>query len=740
MTFTDMILTEMTFTEMTFTEMKQSKAMVRGVLLSALLMLALSAMVSAQPNESQPAAIVVAAKIFREGDSVVVRWGPTTPGAWLTANKVGYIVERAVLPENVTYPVNFNSLSFTRLTPQPIRPWTLEQWQQSVGTDTAKQWQMVAAQVLLGESTPAAALKAPQGSPRSLGLQATELSNRHGMALYAADLDPVAAEGLGIRFVDRTVDTGTLFSKQLIYRVSLAVQAPSDPVKPGHAFAGFGSGGAPITESSIQAGDGTIQLQWSSLKINGPSGFWMERSDDAGKTWRKLHRSPLVALSTDNNSTANDPSVIQFTFRDTAITNYRWYHYRLSSIDPFGGTRPEFLDSAMGRDRTPPTAPNKVTGKEASQTAMTLEWTMPASASPDLARFVILRSIQDEGPFDTVITTLPPTARSFTVNGADTAGAYYVVASVDTAGNYGPATTVFAEVIDRVPPKKPMGVEGRVDTSGLIFLQWPGVVDRDSCTYDLFFANDSTDEFTRLTPYPIADTAFVDTLRLQSESRKIYYKVMAYDARQNQSPLSDPLELIQPDHIAPDAPSIEGIEGTDSSVIVRWNRSSATDVVRQLVLRRQDDDSLWIQVAELPQETETYQDTSAAASAIYHYQLVAEDASGLRSQPSNSAYAAAYRLRPPATVRDLAIELGSDSASIQLRWSYTPGNNESPIRIEVYRAGLQGALEPYKTLPPDARNFSDDNLLGEPIWKYALRVVTENGESLLSDVVAKQVQ
>lgn len=735
----------MTLTDMTFTEMEKSKAVVGRVLPAMMLMLVLSALastqLSAQPKEPQQAAIAVAAKIFREGDSVVLRWGPTTPGAWLTANQVGYVVERAVLPENATYPVNFSTLSFTRLTPQPIRPWTLEQWQQSVGTDTTKQWQMVAAQMLLGESTPAAALNVPPGSARSLGLQATELANRHGMSLFAADLDPIAAQGLGIRFVDRTVDTATLYFKQLIYRVTLATQVPSDPVKPGYAFAGEGSGVAPIKRSRITAGDRSIALTWTSLRQGGASGFWVERSDDAGKTWRKLHRSPLVALSTDaENSTADDPSVIQFTFRDTAIANYRWYHYRLSSMDPFGGTRPELLDSAMGRDLTPAAAPTEVKGKEMSQTEMQLQWKMPTVIQADLAGFAVLRSVRDEGPFDTVTATLPGTARSFTVSGADTAGSYYIVASVDTAGNFGPATTIFAEVIDRIPPKQPVGVEGRIDTSGLIFLKWPTVPDRDSCLYDLFFANDSTDEFTRLTPFPIADTAFVDTLRLQSESRKIYYKVLAYDARKNQSPLSAPLELIQPDHIAPDAPTIQSIEGTDSSVVIRWNRSSATDVVRQLVMRRQGEDSVWAQVAELTQETETYQDTSTTPSEIYHYQLVAEDASGLKSGPSNSVYAAAYRLRPPATVSNLAIELGADSASIQLRWSYAPGNNEAPVRIEVYRAGLHGALEPYKTLPPDARDFNDDNLLGEPVWKYAVRVVTEKGESLLSDVVAKQMQ
>lgn len=731
---------------MIFTEMKKSKAMMGGVLLSIMLMLALSAMVSAQPKESQPAAIAVAAKIFREGDSVVVRWGPTTPGAWLTANQVGYIVERAVLPENVTYPVNFSSLSFTRLTPQPIRPWTLEQWQQSVGTDTTKQWQMVAAQMLLGESTPAAALKAPPGSPRSLGLQATELANRHGMALYAADLDPIAAQGLGIRFVDRTVDTATLFSKQLIYRVSLASQVPSDPVKQGHAFAGIGSGIVPIKDRNITSGDGLVELTWTTLPIGGPSGFWVERSDNSGKTWRKLHSSPLIALDNDaqpepesEDAPDVDPT-IQLTFRDTNITNYRWYHYRLSSIDPFGGTMLELRDSAMGRDLTPAAIPTDVKGKEISQTEMQLQWKMPTAIQADLAGFAILRSVQDEGPFDTVTTTLPATARSFTVNGADTAGSYYIVASVDTAGNFGPATTVFAEVIDRIPPKQPVGVEGRIDTSGLIFLQWLTVPDRDNCLYDVFFANDSTDEFTRLTPYPIADTMFVDTLRLQSESRKIYYKVMAYDARKNQSLLSAPLELIQPDHIPPDAPSIQGIEGTDSSVVLRWNRSSATDVVRQMVMRRQGDDSVWVQVAELTQETETYQDTTAAPSEIYHYQLVAEDASGLKSEPSNLVYGAAYRLRPPATVSNLIVQLSSDSASIELQWNYLPNNDESPVHIEVYRAGLHGALEPYKILPPDARNFSDTNLLGEPVWKYALRVVTNNGESLLSDVVAKQIQ
>lgn len=694
---------------------------------------------------SQPAqspSIGVAARIFRQGDSVVVRWAPAAPKLWLAANRAGYIVERAVIPQGAASPLNFNTLTFTRLTPQPVRPWTLEQWQEAVGTDTTKQWPMVAAQMLLGEATPLAALNAPAGSARSIGLQATELGNRHGMALFAADLDPTAATGLGLRFVDRTADTSALHTQQVVYRVSIAGGEGEQRVQ-GHGIASYGSI-IPAANTAARGGDGEISVSWNIPPSGSYSGFWVERSDNSKGPWKRLHTSPLVRIFNENEQSGSDPDApfanVGFTFRDTAIGNYRWYHYRVLGIDPFGGVIPQFQDSAMGRDLTPATAPAEVKGEELSQTAMNLRWEMPKTVSPDLAGFAVLRSLRDDGPFDTVTATLPATARSFTVNGADTAGSYYIVASVDTAGNYGAATVVFADIIDKIPPAQPASLEGRIDTSGLIFLKWSPVRDRDICTYDLFFANDSTDEFTRLTDYPIADTLFVDTLRLQSETRKIYYKVMALDARQNQSPLSAPLELLQPDHIAPDAPSIEGIEGTDSSVVLRWNRSSASDVVLQAVMRRQEGDTVWTKITELPQEVSWYQDTTVIPAAIYHYQLIAADASGLRSQPSNFVSGGSFRLRGPATVSGLSIQLGSDAASIELRWDYTPNSSEPPIRIEVYRAGLYGALEPYKTLPPDARSFSDSNLLGEPIWKYALRVVTATGESLLSDVVAKSVQ
>jgi hypothetical protein len=57
------------------------------------------------------------------GDSVVLRWAPSSPPSWKVYNRIGYIVERAVIDTTESGP-----LRYERLTPEPLRPWSLEEW------------------------------------------------------------------------------------------------------------------------------------------------------------------------------------------------------------------------------------------------------------------------------------------------------------------------------------------------------------------------------------------------------------------------------------------------------------------------------------------------------------------------------------------------------------------------------------------------------------------------------------
>ena len=76
------------------------------------------------------------------GDSIVLRWAPTTPGAWSYLNKVGYVIERVSFQdENDFDPGNYTILNSTPILPKP-----LEEWEDVVNNGGDKELSAIAAQ------------------------------------------------------------------------------------------------------------------------------------------------------------------------------------------------------------------------------------------------------------------------------------------------------------------------------------------------------------------------------------------------------------------------------------------------------------------------------------------------------------------------------------------------------------------------------------------------------------------
>ena len=138
-----------------------------------------------------PRSAHLAPLVRADRDSLVLRWAPSTAGAWLVGNRAGYIVERIGVGRDGSVPQK----TYERLTPVPLVPWSLDEWKaRSAPTDT---FSAVAAQALYGAAFVPHALE--QGDVGALKNAADELSNRYSFALFAADNDAAAAYGLALR-------------------------------------------------------------------------------------------------------------------------------------------------------------------------------------------------------------------------------------------------------------------------------------------------------------------------------------------------------------------------------------------------------------------------------------------------------------------------------------------------------------------------------------------------------------
>jgi uncharacterized protein len=669
---------------------------------------------SLSASSSRPA-IVLLAKSY--GDSVVLRWAPTTPGAWSVGNRFGYVVERVPAIDGEITPD-----MLMRLTRQPLKPWLLEEWKSRAAHDN--KWAAVSAQVLYGKKTTVAE---GEDEITSLYHAGIEFSNRHGFALFAADNDATAAEGLALRFVDRGVKAGEHYA----YRVYTLRDTSTDfTIDTGYAFVTVTKHQQPDAPVHIEAigMDGAIKVAWDDFSFAGFSGYHLYRSEDGGRTYTQLTKSPMTFAS-QSDTLDQRPMV----YVDSAVTNYRTYHYQLRGITPFAELSAPATDSTYPRDLTPAPQPQVAGSEQVGPHQVLISWTIEDSAS-DLAGFQIERGAKVEGPYR-IITPQPllRDTRSYLIEDADEKEAYFVISSIDTAGNMNRSLPMLGEAIDTLPPALPRGLAGTIDTSGIVRLHWVLGPEEDIIGYRVLFANDSTDEFTQLTGEPWADTTFTDTVELKTLTRHVYYRIAAVDMRQNHSEMSGILQLERPDMVAPERSVFNDVVVSDSSVVLRWAPSTSNDLARQLLMRRAAGEASWREIARLEPETASHVDRDVKKKVTYEYILIAEDRSGLRSEPSPAVQGRPYDNGARAGVNNLQATFDPKTRRITLNWRYTPPSGEN-FWFVIYRGGLEGELSQFQAVEGKERSFIDSDTGTRPVYRYAVRVMTDAGESPFSDV------
>ncbi len=696
-----------------------------------LLLLGLWSIASLQARSQQPDTLAadtlrvpsLAVQAWSDGARVVLRWAPASFLAWDHGNAVGYHVERVRI--NPQEPPSA-PLTYDRLTSQPLRPWPLETWRQRLPNPEARPQAAIAAQMLYGAPAPIQARNPFEAAQ----LRAAEQENRFSFALFAADLDSLAAEGLGLRYEDAAVEPGATY----IYRVFATEPHPSLRLDTAYVVVTVNPT-PPATldfEVEVEAGDGQLRLCWDPrLAAYAFTAYVVERSED-GQQYRLMTETPLVQLET--NATLVEDRTLCFT--DSTTVNYQQYYYRVYGIDAFAHRSRPLEVTGMSRDLTPPPAPVIETAEHVRESTVRLRWRLD-NPSPDLEGFFIGISNSPDGPFE-IGEQLPPSTREATDSRALSGiNNYYIVLAVDTAGNLSSSMPQYVHLIDSIPPAPPTGLIARVDTTGILTLRWHSNQEPDLLGYRVYRANQLDHTFTLETGFPLADTVFVDTLNLNTLTEAIYYRVVALDRNYNPSAPSEPVRVLLPDRVPPVSPLFTRVTPTDSSVILEWIPSSSPDVVRVYLYRKRPNEIIWQEIAVLDSTARRYEDTTVQPERRYFYTLRAEDDAGNLSRPAPPVQARPYvkTLRPPVT--RLRARYDARQRAIQLTWSYT---HARPHWFVVFRAVEDQPLRRYQSAGRFTQ-FLDMDLIGPGTYRYAVQVYFEDGGiSPLSEPVTVVVE
>ena len=289
--------------------------------------------------------------------------------------------------------------------------------------------------------------------------------------------------------------------------------------------------------------------------------------------------------------------------------NYVPYRYRVLGITPFGELSTDApIITAMGRDRTPP-VPVHLTEVKDEKGKLVVHWEQPTQDA-DLKGYRVEKAPTAKSDHHALHTgLLPKNTFSFTDTSTYLIGEnHYRVASVDTAGNVSYSNAGYGSLIDSVPPAPPIHISGTIDTTGLATLHWPLGKEQDIMGYRVFFANAPDHAFNNLTPYPIADTVFHDTVQIKTLTKRIYYRVVAVDRNYNHSefsatPVSGPAYYSYR-MVAVDS---AGNVSQDGLVLeVRVYERMKRDAVRQVTAVRMDDHIVHVSWSAVPGKVEHY--------------------------------------------------------------------------------------------------------------------------------------
>ncbi len=666
--------------------------------------LPLSMMISMQTKKRRDR-VVAQARAYE--DSIVLRWGPNEAEFWLESIETGYYVLRQEVGSDVKG--GYDTVAH-------VMPWAKSELNESITSD---EMAMVAANSLHGDN-----VKDMEGTFID---KARLFESRFGFALYAAERSVLAADVLGLRFVDSGVEEGKTYNYRITCpaannllssaRISLTNTYVEQP---------------PPVDFKLISGDQYILLEWDKDENRTRfSSYILERSGDGGKTFIPMTEQPIVFLESE------EFPIEIYNFQDSVMVNYVEFIYRLRGNDSFAETSAYAEVRGMAVDLTPPPQPSILFGElnEARDT-IHLRWDTPPLPE-DFAGYKVLFGPAGDGPFEAITDLLPKEINSYAFIGETLDGRqshYFKIMSQDTAGNFVNSIEYFVSVPDLIPPEPPARVEGYIEDDGTVHLAWEHSISDDVDGYWVYFANNPSDEFSIIHEGMIQENYYTYKIQEKFLNETIFYVVAAKDRQGNRSLLTDVIEVKRPDKVPPQKPKMEPVQIKDEALLVVWRKSVSQDVEQYLIFKRTfGKTGDWALIDSIAGNADPiYRDTACDLGRYYEYRVQAKDDAGWFSEfplPVKGK----IPFRPEMfMIEEFTASLNKDKNQIELTWDYSPPNIrgwDSPWSFHIYKSTGKSNVDSFKILPSDQFAFTDNEFETDALYRYAVKIKFDNGKS-----------
>jgi fibronectin type 3 domain-containing protein len=644
--------------------------------------------------------------------SIKLRWGPNTPATWQLANQYGYTIERIKLTENGKSVQNPTKEILNKL---PIKPALQQLWEPHIDNDD---YVAVAAQAIYGETFELT--EDDKSNVLKVINKAKELESRFSFTLFSADQSVKAAQLSGLYFEDENIAPATRY----LYRIYANIPREILKVDTGFVFLGL-EDYAPLPKPKdfkVSFQDQTALLSWNGeLYQKIYNSFWVERSDDEGKTFRRISRQPIV------NAFSGDQPKTRSVFRlDSLASNDIVYHYRVMGVNAFGEIGPP-SDVASGSGKPIFAYSASITRHEITADGKArLEWTFPEEGKALLKSFELIRVNQATKVQTELKKDLDKNLRSIEDEKPQSTN-YYVIRAVDKYGRKNNSFPYLVQTEDSIPPAAPVELTGIIDTLGRVHLEWKGNLDEDLLGYSIYRANFSTEEFIQK-PGPIITTnSYVDTVRLTTLTEKIFYKVRAFDKRFNPSDFSAVLVLKKPDKMPPVPPVLSKISSDSLGIRIEYIFSNSDDVVEHLLYRKAGHDQEWnlIKTIKKADTMRYYIDSEVKHKVNYEYTMLAVDDDGLESVPAPPVSGIFIDNDPYPVVESIFFSVDKVKKTITVSWTY---NSHDVDKFLIYKSSNDRPLALFKSVDSNVNELNDSFGVSDSKIEYRVVAGFKSGE------------
>jgi hypothetical protein len=567
-------------------------------------------------SQNKQATVMVNARAQK--DQILIRWAIDSPIEWQKANERGFVVTRTTVLRDGKILSKPEKLL---LTPKTLLPEPLDSWLDLVQKDSNA---AIMAQSIYGESFEVTAAK--EGELSKIVNMADELNQRYTFALYAADMSFMGALKAGWGFVDTDVKKNEVYAYQVSVFENPKVKESSYVI----GLKDYSVLPAPTDFIAIPD-DKKVLLSWDYETFKRIyTSFMVEKSSD-GINYIPIATTPLVNL----NDKEDHPSKTMY-YVDTLSVNDRIYQYRLYGITSFGEkgelTKP-ISATGVAAVVTPARLVdyNIVNSKEVN-----LEWDYPAASEGFIQGYEINFADNDKGPYKVVSKIIPPSERKLNYKENLFPSNYFTISVVGKNNQRLTSQSMLVQPVDSIPPAKPIGLEGVVDSLGIVRLKWKANPEKDLRGYRILKANNVGEEFVDIYHKSYVGNDYKDSVSLIMTNSKVYYRIAAEDMRFNISDPSDVLVLDKPDKIPPAAPIFKDYDNKDGKVHLKWIRSYSEDVVGYSLRRREKGQEKWEEVKQINDTIQEFTDDRVENKKTYQYAILAKDKSNLWSSLEHS--------------------------------------------------------------------------------------------------------